>query len=36
MHNERIDPAMTVNGIVKIGGKRTEVAKEDIRKLKIS
>ena len=27
---------MTVKGIVEIGGKRTEVAGEDIRKLKIS
>ena len=27
---------MTVKGIVEIGGKRTEVASEDIRKLKIS
>ena len=27
---------MTVKGTVEIGGKRTEVAREDIRKLKIS
>ena len=26
---------MTVKGIVEIGGKRTEVAREDIRKLKV-
>jgi hypothetical protein len=28
-----IDPAMIVKGIVEIGGKRTEVVREDIRKL---
>ena len=32
----RIDPVMTVKGIVEIGGKRDEVAREDIRKLKLS